>query len=252
MRLSTDSRSWFITPSIKPARARLFCFPFAGGSAATYVPWQPLVDEDLQICAVQLPGRGGRLDEEPYTSMAELVEHLGGALDCLSDLPFAFFGHSMGALVAFELAHFLRNKGSRGPNILMVSGCDAPSRYCTSRALSGLDDDSFLKELATFRGTSDEVLNNSELMNLLLPGIRADFKMAEDYCYQDRRKLAAPIVVFGGGSDERTSVRNLSRWQDETACETLVRMFPGGHFFVTSSRSSLLRIINTELRNRAV
>jgi surfactin synthase thioesterase subunit len=238
---------WLIcTPAAHP-RMRLFCFAYAGGSAFSYTPWRAALDPSIEICAVQLPGRGARIAEPPIASMPMLLRHLAPAIAQQSPLPFAFFGHSVGALIAFELARYLRLHGIAGPDHLFMSGCHAPQYRSVSRNLHLLPDDALIEKLRDYNGTAPEVLANRELMDLMLPTIRADFALAETYTYRSGPLLQVPISVFAGKQEENKAPGQVDGWSKETAARCHVTWFEGGHFFINSAPDAVVAQLNAEL-----
>lgn len=234
------------------ARLRLFCFPYAGGSASIYGRWPQSLPTFLDVCAVQLPGRGGRLREKPFSNLTDLVPAAAEGLLPYMDRPFAFFGHSMGALVAFELARHLRKTGvERMPAQLFLSGCRAPQLVSTNDIISNLPDQEFIAEIRRLNGTPAEVLDNPELMQLLLPLLRADCAITETYSYQDEPPLDCPLTIFGGAEDEDVRSESLSAWRGHTAAAFSLRILPGDHFFLHTSQATLLETIARELRRLA-
>lgn len=243
----SDNR-WTVVPRPQPdPRVRLFCFPYAGGSAATYRSWSEVFPPDVEVQAVQLPGREWRLKEEPYSSVFPLVEDLAVVLKDLFDTPFAFFGHSLGALISFELARELRRRGLALPAHLFLSGHRAPQLPRQEPSIHDAPDDVFYDGLRTLEGTPEELLGNQELMELLLPALRADFAMAETYEHHAEPPLDCPISVFGGLGDRVTDRPKLEPWAEHTTREFKVRMVPGGHFFVEESRDLVLRAVFQDL-----
>jgi medium-chain acyl-[acyl-carrier-protein] hydrolase len=240
--------SWFIRTSNAHRRFLLYCFCYAGGNAASFLPWQQLIHPDVEICAVQLPGRGARFHEDPYTSFAELVERLAGLIAQHGHRQFAFFGHSLGGLLAFELARSLRDKGLATPSHLFISGCDAARYRSPSKQLHLLDDKSLVQELTTLNGTPSEVLANDELMALMLPTIRADFALVEGYRYQPRPPLDIPMSVLAGKLDPVDSPEQVVGWNDETTGPFEVQWFEGDHFFIQPEQASVLAFLNTRLQ----
>ena len=175
---------WLIRPEVKPAaRLRLFCFTYAGGGASIYRPWTRELPPELELCAVQLPGRENRLLEPAYTEMPALVEQLGTVLAPYLDRPFAFFGHSMGALVAFEMARTVRRRYGRSALHLFVSGHAAPRIARRRPPVYQLPDAAFVDAIRELNGTPEEVLENADLMALVLPALRADLTVCETYRY---------------------------------------------------------------------
>lgn len=245
---STVQRSpWLITAPAPQARMRLFCFPYAGGSAFNFTPWRAALDPSIEICAVQLPGRGARISDRPISSMPALLKMMAPAITQHSPLPFVFFGHSVGALIAFELARYLRLHGVGGPDHLFMSGCQAPQYRSPTRKLHELPDAAFLDELRSYNGTPAEVLENRELMELMLPTIRADFALAEDYVYRSGPQLQVPVSVFAGKDDDNKAPGQVDGWTRETANDCRITWFEGGHFFVNTARDAVIRQLNAEL-----
>ena len=228
-------------------RIRLFCFPYAGGSAAMYRSWSDVLPPDIEVQAVQLPGREWRLKEEPYSSVFPLVEELAVVLKELFDSPFAFFGHSLGALISFELARELRRRGLALPEHLFLSGHRAPQLPREEPTIHDAPDDVFFEGLRTLEGTPEELLGNAELMELLLPALRADFAIAETYEHSPEPPLDCPMSVFGGLGDLVTDRSKLEPWAEHTTHDLRLRMLPGGHFFVNESRDLILRAVFQDL-----
>lgn len=245
--MRTSTTPWLIRAPSPQRRMRLFCFSYAGGNAFNYVRWQDALDPAIEVCAVQLPGRGARIAEAPISSLPILLRALAPEIARLDDLPSAFFGHSVGALVAFELARYLRLHGMQLPLRLFVSGCQAPQFRSPSRQLHTLPDDAFIEVLRQYAGTPPEVLDSRELISLLLPTIRADFALAENYRYRFAPLLPIPISTFAGTTDDNKAPGQVDGWQKETshACQTT--WFEGGHFFLNSQRDAVLGQINDEL-----
>src|ERR1700674_5350722 len=198
-RLATKAAadSWF--PFRKPdpdARLRLFCFPYAGAGALIFRSWSDALPSDVEVCPIQLPGRGTRLMERPFTQLTPLVEVLARALAPLLDMPFAFFGHSLGALVSFELALRIRREYGRHPVRLLVSAARAPQFPHRRSPIHALPEKEFLAELRRLNGTPGELLDHQELMEIMLPLLRADFAVYETYSYSNETPLNCPISAF--------------------------------------------------------
>jgi surfactin synthase thioesterase subunit len=233
--------SWIIRTPSSASKLRLFCFPYAGGSAFNFTRWQDVLDPSIEVCGIQLPGRGARISEERISSMPELLRALAPEFSKFNDLPFVFFGHSVGALIAFELTRYLRLHGMQLPSTLIVSGCQAPRYRSQSRQLHTYDDDAFVDVLRRYAGTPAEVLHSKELMQLLLPAIRADFALAENYRYRYAPSLTSPIHVFAGTEDENKASGQVCGWQEETGSLCEITWFDGGHFFINDSRAAVLK-----------
>lgn len=179
--------------------------------------------------------------EAPYTRMALLVAEIAAAIDELLDRPYAIFGHSMGALVAFELARTLRGRGAPMPDSLFVSGRRAPQLPDPDPPLHGLAEDRFIGEMARrYNGIPQIILEDADLMRLFLPTLRADFELIETHAYADQAPLACPIVAFGGQSDGRASSADLLAWQAQTDASFGLRLFRGDHFYLQHERAALI------------
>jgi medium-chain acyl-[acyl-carrier-protein] hydrolase len=239
--------TWFKFPTPNPqARLRLFCFPYAGGSASTFRLWPAALPLDIEVCAVQLPGRESRLRDAAFTQMQALVQTLDELLRPHLDRPFAFFGHSMGALIAFELARRLE-QNPPGLVHLFVSGYAAPQILRRNPPIHQLPEAQFVAELRGFGGTPEAVLQHPELMALLLPTLRADFSVVERYVYSPGAPLACPISAFGGLQDSGVSRDDLTAWCAQTHGPCAVRMFPGNHFFLHSAQDLVLQTMARDL-----
>ena len=225
---------WFHVPKPCPrAPLRLYCFPHAGGGAAAFRGWPELLGDAAEVVAVRLPGRENRFAERRYRRMADVVAALVRALDSGLGRPFAFFGHSLGALVAFETACALAAAGKPQPAHLIVAASSAPGRSRASPPLHALPTDALLTErLREFGGMPDEVLAQGPLLSLLLPTVRDDFEIGETYRHTAAEPLYQPVTALGGTRDRTVSEEELRAWRDVTAGPFGVRMLPGGHFFV--------------------
>lgn len=223
------------------ARVRLLCFPYAGGGASIFRTWHEYFPQNVELCSVRLPGREGRLSETPYSNLNALIEKLAVALSPFLDIPYAFFGHSMGALVGFELTRYLRRTGgSRLPLHLFASGRSAPQFPLSEPPISQLPEPEFIEELRRLRGTPEAVLQNAELIRLLLPGLRADFGMCENYRYVHDSPLTCPITAFSGLDDLWVTRQMATAWKEQTSSTFRLRLFDGDHFFLLKERSALI------------
>lgn len=252
-----ESARWLICPAdsqVKVTRQlRLYCFPYSGGNATAFVPWQREIDPAIELCVVQLPGRGSRFGEPPCTSFSALIEHLGDTLrarQAQSPLPFAFFGHSLGSLMAFELARYCRRQAWAMPEHLIVSGCKAPPLPVKSRLLHELPDHELIEKLRDYNGTPREILDNAEFMRLLLPVIRADFALGADYHYETAAPLAIPLTTFAGQQDRHASPHDMQEWQRHGCAAYQSHIFRGDHFFINEEKRSVLDRLSTVLRGR--
>ncbi len=238
---------WLVAASPAARPLVLYCFSYAGGSAASYLPWQADLHGEIEIVAVELPGRGRRFHEAPLTCIDTAVAGVARAIAERGRAPFAFFGHSLGALLAFESARWLQRQGLAQPCHLIVSGAGAPQLRGAPRELHLLDDAALTAELEQYNGTPPEVLANRELMELVLPVIRADFAMGAAYRYQSGPKLAMPITVLAGRDDIHVDEARAQGWQRESSGACEVALFDGDHFFLHPQRAAVLARIRRAL-----
>jgi surfactin synthase thioesterase subunit len=229
------------------ARVRLICLPYAGGSASVYHSWPDALPTDVDVCGVQLPGRETRIHEPPVAKMDQLVPMLLDALRPWFDLPFALFGHSMGALVGFEMARELRQRGERMPIHLFASGCHAP-QYPDPAVVYDLPDAEFLDYLRSINGLSDAVLDNKELISMMLPMMRADAEVTETYTCQPIAPFGFPITAFAGLEDPMTTHAEVEGWRQHTTERFALAYFPGDHWFLQSARDEILQAVVKNLR----
>jgi surfactin synthase thioesterase subunit len=228
------------------ASFRLFCFPNAGGGSSAFQSWEHELPATVEVWAVQLPGRGARAAEPVHRRLGPLVAALHEAIEPHLDVPFAFFGHSMGALVAFELTRQLRRAGAAQPAGLFLAAFRAPQLPNPYIKIYHLPDE-VLKTVLLNEGTPDLVLRNDTVMSALLPTIRADFEVCDTFEYVQEPPLSMPISVFGGEEDLLVGRDALEPWNVQTAAKFELTMLPGTHFFVHSARDLLLAEISRNL-----
>lgn len=238
---------WLLSRPQTGAHIRLFCFPYAGGSATGFMPWQTVLGPRIEVCAVQLPGRGARFNEPPIGDFESLTRQLVEVIATADDLPYAFFGHSLGGLVAFELCHRCLERGLPSPRQLFISATNAPASLPSRPSIAGMDDRALIETLRHYNGTPAELLANRELMELLLPAIRADFALLENYRYRPRPKLPLPLYVLAGRRDEHLRQESLPVWQQETAGPFRQHWFEGDHFYLHREQDSVLELLRNEL-----
>ncbi len=231
------------------SRVRLFCLPYAGGGATVFRGWSAALPADVEVCPIQLPGREQRFREQPITNIATMVDVLASALEGHLDIPFAFFGHSMGASIAYETARRLLTTCSRAPRVLLISGRQAPHLPPVRPPIHHLPDDAFVEKIRELNGTPSEVLEHPELLQFLMPQLRADFKLAETYRELDGPRLTCPVVAFGGWEDDQVPPEQVEAWRESTSGPFILHMLSGDHFFVTSEREHLLSLIAEKLRH---
>jgi medium-chain acyl-[acyl-carrier-protein] hydrolase len=235
-------------PHPKPGAAlRLFCLPYAGGGASAYRLWGAELPSSIEVCPIQPPGREDRYSEPPFTSLTALARALARDMAPCLDRPFAIFGHSMGALLAFEIARVLRHAGLPEPRALLLAAYPAPRLSLARAPIHHLPDPEFIDEMRRLQGTPAAVLDNRELMAFVLPILRADFQACDTYAWSPELPLACPFVVYGGTEDREVSAPALEQWHEETAAAFDRRMFPGTHFFVQAHRELVLADIARRL-----
>ncbi len=236
----------FVTPKPNPnAELRLFCFPYAGGSPTIFSSWIEKANDNIELVFVQLPGRGARLVEPAIDNMSDVIEELMFYRDYLTSKPFAFFGHSLGSRISYALASQLLLENLPTPQKIFASASRAPHCKSGKRILHALPHDEFIAELRDLNGTPKEVLESKELMELLIPLLRADFKIADTYV-AEQRALPLPIHVFHGSDDEIVD-EHIAAWQELTTQPYQLTEFAGGHFFIHQYADEMISIINQQL-----
>jgi medium-chain acyl-[acyl-carrier-protein] hydrolase len=221
----------------------LYCFPYSGGFASSiYLKWcAHLSAHGINVCPIEYPGRGLKHAQELKYHLNDLLESIYQEID--PKAPYAFFGHSLGALVAFEMARLLRRKKKELPKILFLSGRPA-AHLKNGRFLKySLSDEHLINELHILNGIPDKVLNDKRLINQLMPIIRADFAVNDTYTYIYEKPLDIIMCLYGGSNDPEASIIDIKSWKDLTTNECLISVFDGDHFFVNSHSEELLNSI---------
>lgn len=229
---------------------RIFCFPYAGGSSQIFRTWSTQFPDEIELCPIQLPGRGSRFEEVPYRQIAPLITALAEVILPRMDRPCAFFGHSMGSIIAYELAQHLKQTAGVSLCHLFVSGRGAPHLPRRSTPIYNLPEMEFLEELRQLNGTPEEVFDDRELLQLLIPLLRADFELIETYRFAGHSPLECPITAIGGLSDVEITREDIEAWSDHTASDFSAHMLPGDHFFIGQSEAFLLQIVIRQLYNK--
>ncbi|NEO98272.1 MAG: thioesterase [Symploca sp. SIO2E9] len=231
------------------ANLRLFCLPYAGGGASIFRLWHRELPSNVELCAIELPGRENRIREKPISNVEILTEKLVEVFLQDWDKPFALFGHSMGALIVYELARKLQHK-NLSPAYLFVSGRQAPNVPELYPPFYSLPDAEFIETLTNiYPNIPDEVLKEEELMQLFLPVLRADMTLAQTYVHSQVEPLDCPIFALGGLEDKEGSYDRLVSWREYTRSSFSVQMFPGGHFYLNEKRQPLLQLISQTLKD---
>ncbi|MET8008292.1 thioesterase II family protein [Nonomuraea glycinis] len=232
-----------------PAAVHLLCVPYAGGGAAVFRHWPALLPPTLAVSAIRLPGRESRIGEPPLADIGQMVTAAADdlAADTATGRPYALFGHSFGALVAFELAREMRARDLPAPRRLFVSAHRAPDADAGTAPLGDLSDQEFLDKVTRYGGMPQEVLDAPDLLDMVLPALRADIDAAEGYRFVPGAPLNCPISVFGGRSDSVTPQAQLYGWRSHSVAEVDVRLFDGGHFFLHDHRTAVTTAIGAAL-----
>jgi medium-chain acyl-[acyl-carrier-protein] hydrolase len=256
--MAAASSPWFppcragsqAAPLLRPGAIRLFCLPHAGAGASAYRDWPHLLAPDVEVVPIQLPGRESRHRELPRRSVFDLTAELADPLADRAGSDFALFGHSMGALLAYELARALAARGMP-PRHLFVSGLGAPHLPPVRPDAYLLPDDELVALLSELEGTSPAVLAQPELLQLLLPVLRADFEVCGTYRHPDRSPLHVPITALGGEGDRGVGTKEIRAWQELTSAAFRAELFPAGHFYLHSMRDELLQVLVARLSDPA-
>lgn len=250
---ASPAERWLAYREVNPrARLRMFCFPYAGGGASAYRGWSSSLPSDVEVCPVQLPGRESRLREPAFDRPGPLIQGVADALQPWLDMPFVFFGHSMGGMISFELSRELRRRGQKLPLHIFVSGRRAPQLPARDEPIHDLPEPEFIVKLRELNGTPEEVLQHAELMKLLIPVLRADFAVNETYEYTEDEPFDFGLSAFGGLGDEEVTREDLASWRDQTRGRFRLRMLPGDHFFLHSAKDLITEAVARDMAELTV
>ena len=246
----STAQLWFPSLGSNPkAEIRLFCFAYAGAGMSVFRDWSEVLPPEIEVCPIQLPGRGTRIQETPFHRLQPLVQTLTPLIQEQTDLPFAFFGHSLGALISFEVVRQLRRDSDPNPVHLFVSGSRAPQLPDLDPPIHRLPDPRFQEKLRQLQGTPEAILQDDAMMERLLPALKADFALLETYFYTNAAPLDIPITAFGGQQDSKVSQAELSEWREQTHQDFQLQMFAGNHFFLHSASPALGHTIGQALQS---
>jgi surfactin synthase thioesterase subunit len=241
MNIIQDTKKWIANKPIRSeAKLRVLAFPCACAGASFFRTWMPQFPTEVDFLPIQLPGRETRFTEKRYEAMSELIPDLVQGLRPLLDKPYIFFGHSLGALITYNLTRALQEAGVPGPQHIYVAAYRAPHMPNPNPQLHYLSDSAFLQALMEYRGMPEEVRKNAEILKLLAPIAKADFKLHETYLHQPGKQLDCPITVLGGSEDPFVSQVALQGWAELTTAKFCLEMYPGGHNFITEHVSTLI------------
>jgi len=247
------SSTWVICRKRTAAPLRLFCFPHAGGGGSVYRDWTDEAAPNIEVCWVQWPGRENRIRERPFGFVDELVPPLVNGLSQWLDRPFAFYGHSLGAKIAFETIRGLRRSGVAQPCHLFVGACQAPQLPWPYPHMHELAEPEFISEIQQrYGGVPRHIVQDADLRALLIPTLRADIKLMETYRYTPEPPLDCAITVFGGAADHTIDRFALEAWRRQTSKAFRLLTIPGNHFFLQSARKQLLSAIGSALELNAM
>jgi surfactin synthase thioesterase subunit len=246
--VNPSQRPWLnFLPADSETEMRLFCFPYAGGGASIFRSWAAALSPQIEVCAIQYPGRETRSNEPCVQNITQIAEAFGLAMLPFLDKPFALFGHSMGALVSFEVARFLSLTNGPLPEHVFFSASGAP-HIQEPNPIHHLSEVEFTRALVRLNGIPTEVLKSVEMLKYMLPILRADFAACETYRYREGAPLRCPMSIFGGDHDSRVDRGRLGAWSDHADGYFSLVMFPADHFFLRTCQTALLNAINHELR----
>lgn len=232
----------------QPAEFTLFCFPFSGGTAAAFKPWQVHNSDLLEVVPVKLPGRETRYKEPAFFDLVDMASAFVDALAPYTDRRYALYGHSMGGLIIFEVVRQIRQRGLPMPEHLFPGAYRSPERPSTKRNIHHLDNEAFLEELRTYEGTPESFFDNPELIDFLLPMLKADFSIHETWVYKNQPPLDIPITGFYGKEDPISPATEMQPWQAHTSKSFELVQIPGSHFFLNDGRPLVLRKIINALK----
>lgn len=252
MNKSMPSSKWFLVTKPKPqAEFRLFCFPYAGGSATAYSAWAELLPDNVELVAIQPPGRANRLGEPLLTSVPDMAGGVADAIGPWLDRPYMIYGHSLGSIVSFELLHALRARGLALPFHYFCGARRAPHFPPRIAPIHNYPLEEFKAELKTLNGTPEIILNNADLMDIFVPILRTDFKAAYNYRREPAIRIECPASVFNGAKDDKVLEEDMMGWQEHFAGKVDFRTFEGGHFFMDENRQDVLDAIGACVLQRS-
>lgn len=221
---------------------QLFCVPYAGGGVSIFRPWRKYLAPEIAAYAIQLPGRESRFTEPPISDLMTIAKASAEAISRICDRPFSIFGHSLGAAIAYEITVDLEARGLK-PEQLFISGRQSPDRKSLRAPISHLPDLEFIEQLKGYNTTPPEIFENREIVELLLPMLRADFSMAENYQHQINSKVYAPIIALGSKGDIWLTPQSISEWSQKTDGSFSSHWFEGGHLYLNQETEPLVRYI---------
>ncbi len=251
MELKTNRDKWFFCRKPNPqASIRLFCFPFGGGGASVFHNWADAMGNDIEVRALQLPGRETRFTEPREKDLNKLINDIEQAIEAYQDKPFAIFGYSFGALLAFEVSRKLARQGKKMPIHLFIAALQAPQVPDAHPPISALPNDDFIRKVEYFYEPQGEAWNNLELREFLLPVLKDDIALYESHVYREDALLPCPIDVFAGEHDLSIPLEATRHWSEQTSNTINHHVFPGGHFFIDNSINEITGLVSNALKQK--
>lgn len=241
--LTITHSKWFVrdAPVTRPS-CRLFCLPYAGGSASVFRGWQAALGPTVEVLAVELPGRSTRAREPAISSLTQVVDLLVGEVSARMDVPSLFFGHSNGALICYRLAVELARRGLALPQRLVLAAKEPPHRD-KREILHDLPTQQFVAKLRSLNGTPSAILDDPYLLDAFLPYLRADFALSETYVHTPCPPLPCALTLLGGTVDDDTDIDDLNAWTEYFSSTPTLHLIDGDHFFIHSARHQIWRIL---------
>lgn len=248
--MQNNTSRWCIFDNTRAGQCtkiRFFCFHYAGSGGSIFQPWIQFLPKEVELVAIQLPGRENRFHEALLYQMEHVTTPLAEALTPLLNKPFVFFGHSTGAMISYELARVLRKRFLKQPQLMIISGQNAP-QWRPKELRHRLPDQEFIEVLRKCNGIPETILQNSTVLEFLLPRLRADGAIYETYVYEEQAPLDCRIIVYSGEQDTLVDSIGLLSWKNQTRHSFQHYSFPGDHFFIHQSEDRVLQNINAELK----
>lgn len=238
-------QNWYLENKKKPkAKIRLFCFHHSGGGASAYFPWNTYFSSDIEMICIQLPGREDRYDEPLVNDLSYILHALSTGFRPYQNKPFIFFGHSLGAFLAFESLKAIHKLYSLYPCHVILSSTKAPHLPLRTERLSKLNDLELKEALRAYNGIDETILENNDLLEIFLPIVRNDFSVYENYSYSESPPLPCDILALSGTQDPTVTQEEIMAWSSYTTGKFEHLAFPGGHFFIKLYQNEIIKIIN--------
>ena len=247
--IENQFNSWITCPKKQPnAKIRLFCLPFAGGGASLYRPWSTALAPEIEVCPIQLPGRENRYSEKSITDAYEMAGAITAQMLPFIDRPYAIFGPSMGALLSFEITRLLQSQKRRPPEILFLSAHRAAHLPRKRDPLHALPDSQFIESLKQYGGFPEEILNNQDFIDFVLPTMRSDMTLCDLYAFKPiESPIVTPLEMYAGEDDREAGPNEMTAWSEHSSGESNLTTFKGGHFFLRTHSQELLENISSRI-----